>query len=84
MFAACIWVLCATATAFMPMRWQMFVVPVLALAAIGVLIAIGMAHGWVYVALGLIAFASMFRHPLRYGWAKLRGQNPQLPEELRK
>lgn len=30
--------------------------------------------------LGLAAFGSMFRNPLMFLWAKLRGQNPQVPQ----
>ena len=62
----CIWVLAAAATAMLPMRRQM--VPGLALLAATpvLLIWIGISHGWLWAALGLLAFLSMFRRPLSY------------------
>ena len=62
----CLWVLAAAATAMLPMRSQM--VPGLALLAAApvLLVWIGNAHGWLWLAIGLIAFLSMFRRPLAY------------------
>ena len=34
--------------------------------------------------LGLLAFLSMFRNPLKYLWKKARGGKPDLPEEIRR
>ena len=69
-----LWVLAATATAFLPMRRQR--VPGLALlvAAPGLLVWIGLAHGWLWLAFGLFAFASMFRRPLRYFMSRPLGR----------
>ncbi len=75
-----LWVFAATAVAFLPMRRQ-YLPGVLLLLAAPVLIAL------IYLQVGLLAglaalagFLSMFRNPLRYLWAKLRGRNPQVPE----
>ncbi len=63
---ACIWVLAATAVALLPYRRQM--VPGLALLIVApVLIGwIGWVHGWIWSAVALLAFGSMFRRPLIY------------------
>ena len=62
----CVWVLAAAATAMLPMRRQM--VPGLALLAAApvLLVWIGWMHGWLWLAIGLFAFLSMFRKPLWY------------------
>lgn len=62
---AALWVLAATATAFLPLRRQMIPGFGLLLAAPVLLIWIGLAHGWMWLAFGLFAFVSMFRRPLR-------------------
>ena len=61
-----LWVLAATATAFLPMRRQMIPGLALLLAAPVLLVWIGYAHGWLWLAFGTFAFVSMFRRPLRY------------------
>lgn len=62
----CLWVLAAAATAMLPMRRQM--VPGLALlvAAPALLVWIGLVHGWLWLAVGVFAFLSMFRNPVLY------------------
>ncbi len=77
---AILWVLASTVTAFLPIRYQYLPALSLLILAPILLIWIGVLHGWLWVVLGLLAFLSMFRNPLRYIWARLRGQNPQLPE----
>lgn len=79
----CFWVLAATVVAMLPMRRQF--VPGLALLLLApVLIGfIGWQHGWVFAVLGLVGFGSMFRNPLRYLWRRARGEQPELPPELR-
>lgn len=80
----CLWVIAATVVAMMPMRRQYvpgLILLVLAPILIGV---IGWEHGVWWAVGGLAAFVSMFRNPLKYMWKKARGQNPQLPKELRK
>lgn len=66
LIAGCFWVIAASLTALLPMRRQM--VPGLALLAATpvLLIWIGISHGWLWAALGLLAFLSMFRRPLSY------------------
>ncbi len=80
----CVWVLAAAATAMLPMRAQML--PGLALlAAAPVLLAwIGWAHGWLWLAIGLFAFLSMFRNPLLYVLRRALGRPARLPRELEK
>jgi signal transduction histidine kinase len=80
----CLWVLAAAATAMLPMRRQM--VPGLALlAAAPVLLAwIGWVHGWLWLAIGLFAFLSMFRNPLLYFRRRAMGRPVQVPKELEK
>ena len=81
---ACIaWVFTATGVAMLPMRRQIIPGTVLLLAAPVLILWIGVAVAWWAGVLALAAFVSMFRNPLRYYWARLRGQNPQLPPELR-
>lgn len=74
------WVFASVAVAMLPMRRQYVPGLILLLAAPVLIFAIGMELGWLAGLLALAAFISMFRNPLRYIWAKLRGQNPQVPE----
>ena len=84
LISGCFWVLAATVTAMLPMQRQM--VPGLILLATAPLIIawIGWQHGWIFAILGLLAFLSMFRNPLKYLWKKARGGKPDLPEEIRR
>lgn len=61
-----LWVLAATATAFLPMRRQMIPGLALLIAAPVLLVWIALAHGWAWAAFGLFALLSMFRRPLGY------------------
>jgi hypothetical protein len=76
---ACIWALAATATALMPMRWQVWPgIPLLVTAP--VLIGwIGMRHGWLVLMLALLAFLSMFRRPLVYLVLRAMGRPVEPP-----
>jgi signal transduction histidine kinase len=80
----CVWVLAAAITAMLPMRRQM--VPGLALLAAApvLLVWIGWAHGWLWLAFGLFAFLSMFRNPLIYFARRAMGRPAPLPKELEK
>jgi ABC-type transport system involved in cytochrome c biogenesis permease component len=80
----CLWVLGAALTALLPMRGQMLPGMTLLLTAPVLILWIGAAHGWIWVLPAVLAFASMFRNPLRYLWARARGQTPDLPPELRR
>jgi hypothetical protein len=79
-----LWVVAAALTAMLPMRAQM--VPGLALLAAApvLLVWIGHDHGWLWLALGLFAFVSMFRNPLRYFARRALGRPAPLPKELEK
>lgn len=80
----CVWVLAAAATAMLPMRRQM--VPGLALLAAApvLLVWIGWMHGWLWLAIGLFAFLSMFRNPLLYFLRRAMGRPARLPKEMEK
>ncbi len=84
LLAACLWVIAATIVAMLPMRMQF--VPGIILLGLAPVLILWMAYslGWWAGLLGLAAFLSMFRNPLRHFYAKARGRNPQLPPELRK
>ena len=76
---ACLWVLAATATAALPMRRQY--VPGIALLLLAPLLILWLSivHGvWIGL-VALLAFVSMFRNPLRYLLARLRGERPEVP-----
>ena len=77
------WVLAATAVAMLPMRQQYIPGVALLIAAPLLILWIGVSVAWGAGVLALAAFVAMFRNPLRYFWAKARGQNPELPKELR-
>ncbi len=61
-----VWVLAATATAFLPMRSQMLPGLLLLAAAPVLLVWIAIMQGWLWAGFGLFAFVSMFRRPLRH------------------
>lgn len=74
------WVFASAGVAMLPLRKQYFPALVLLLAAPVLIIMAGMQFGWIYALLGFIAFVSIFRKPLRYIAARLRGENPEIPE----
>ena len=80
----CVWVLASALTAMLPMRRQM--VPGIALLAMApvLLVWIGWVHGWLWLALGLFAFVSMFRNPLLYFLRRALGRPAPVPKELEK
>ncbi|NNK15993.1 MAG: DUF2484 family protein [Sulfitobacter sp.] len=75
-----LWVFASAGVAMLPMRRQYVPGIILLLAAPVLIIMIGQQVGWIPALLGLAAFVSMFRNPLLFILAKLRGQNPELPE----
>ncbi len=79
-WSAIAWVFASAAVATLPVRHQYFPALLLLLAAPVLIFMAGMQFGWLYAALALAAFISMFRNPLRYIAAKLRGENPEIPE----
>ncbi len=68
-----LWIIAAALTAMLPMRRQMLPGFALLIAAPILLIWIGATHGWIWVAFGIFAFASMFRRPLIYFARKAMG-----------
>ncbi|SDO44035.1 Protein of unknown function [Lutimaribacter pacificus] len=77
---AILWVIAATVTAMLPIRRQYAPGVILLLAAPVLIVWMGALHGWWLAVLGLAAFASMMRRPLRYLWRRARGERPELPE----
>lgn len=72
--AACLWVLVATAVAFLPMRVQWIVG--LPLVAAGVVLIVWLSRdvsAWIGIAASA-ALVSVFRKPLGYLAARLRGR----------
>jgi len=74
------WVLAATCTALLPMRRQYLPGVTLLVLAPVLIIWLGYENGWGWSFAGLLAFISMFRNPLRYFYARARGQRPELPK----
>lgn len=79
-----LWVLASALTAMLPMRHQMLPGLALLLSAPVLLVWIARVHGWLWLALGLIAFLSMFRNPLLYFARRALGRPAPLPKELKK
>lgn len=77
--AACVWVLVGAVTAALPLRYQMVPGAILLLTALPLMVWIGAQNGWHWTGIGLMAFLSMFRRPLLYLLARLRGEEPELP-----
>ena len=66
-----LWVIAASVTAMLPMRWQIYPGLPLLVAVPFLLGWIGWVHGIWWVVAGLLAFASMFRRPLHYLFLRL-------------
>lgn len=81
--AGIVWALATTVTALLPMRRQMLPGVALLVAAPVLIGWIGWVHGWLWAALGLAAFLSMFRNPLLYFARRALGCDAPLPPELR-
>ncbi|QMU58187.1 MAG: DUF2484 family protein [Boseongicola sp.] len=79
LIAGCVWVFCATVVAAFPMRRQFAPGFVLLLAAPVLLGWMAWEHGVWIMALGIFAFVSMFRHPLRYILRRVCGDRPEIP-----
>lgn len=80
----CVWVLASAIVATVPMRRQMVPGVTLLLAAPVLLVGTGWAHGWVWLAVGLFAFVSMFRNPRHSFARRALGLPAPLPKELEK
>ena len=81
---ACLWVVAGAITAMLPMKYQIYLGIPLLLSAPVLLIWIGLTHGWLWLILGLLAFASMFRRPLIYLSRKAMGLPVVDPRTLRR
>jgi hypothetical protein len=77
-----VWVVASAVVAMLPMRRQMAPGIALLIAAPVLLVWIGYAHGWLWLAIGVFAFVSMFRNPLRYFLSRALGRPAPLPREL--
>jgi hypothetical protein len=75
-----LWVLVSTVTAMLPMRRQYLPGITLLILAPILILWLSIAHGWWIGVLALFAFVSMFRNPLKYLIARLRGERPELPK----
>lgn len=80
----CLWVIASALVAMLPMRQQMLPGVALLIAAPVLLVWIGRVHGWIWLAIGLFAFVSMFRNPLRYFLFRALGRSAPLPKDLQK
>ncbi|WP_298297309.1 DUF2484 family protein [uncultured Litoreibacter sp.] len=76
---AALWAVAATLVALLPMRYQYVPGVTLLIAAPFLIGFIGYEHGIWFAALGLAAFASMFRNPLIYFYRRARGEKPEIP-----
>lgn len=75
----CVWVFLATIVAALPMRRQYAPGSALLIAAPVLLGWIASLHGlWIF-GIGLFAFVSMFRNPLKYLLRRARGEKPEIP-----
>ena len=75
-----LYVICAAIVAMLPIRRQYWPAGIMLLLAPILLGFIGYQHGWIWFVIGMFAFLSMFRNPLRYLWKKARGEHVELPE----
>lgn len=72
----------SAACAMLPIRYQYVSEVILLIAAPILILLIGtQVSAWIAIA-AIVASISMFRNPLRYLWAKIRGQNLQRPPEV--
>jgi hypothetical protein len=78
------WVIASAIVAMLPMPQQMMPGIALLVAAPVLLVWIASVHGWVWLALGLFAFVSMFRNPLRHVARRALGRPAPLPKEPEK
>ena len=79
---AAIWAILSTIVALLPMRRQFIPGATLLFSAPVLLVYIGIQHGFLIAGVGLLAFLSMFRNPLRYLVRKALGLPTELPKEL--
>jgi hypothetical protein len=76
----CLWVLASACVALLHLRYQYLPGVLLMIAAPLLALWIGAEVGWWAACVALLAFASMFRNPLRYFWARARELRPEIPK----
>ena len=79
---ACLWVLASAITAMLPMKHQIYSGLPLLIATPFMLGFLGYQYGIWVLLIGLAAFISMFRNPLKYFARRALGLPTQLPKEL--
>ncbi|MEM7723334.1 MAG: DUF2484 family protein [Pseudomonadota bacterium] len=75
---ACLWVVAATITALLPMRYQYAPGLTLLILSVPLMVFVGLEVDWSWAALILLAILSMFRRPLMFfagrARARMRGE----------
>ncbi len=74
------WVLASTALAFLPIRHQIRPGMFLMATAPILIVGLGLEYGWIMGVAAALAFVSMYRNPLRYVWARIQGEKPEIPK----
>lgn len=77
---AALWVVASAITSFLSMKRQFLPGIILLVAAPVIIIWLGYDFGWWVSIIGLFAFVSMFRNPLKYFYCRARGENPEIPQ----
>ena len=75
-----VWVLLATVTALLPVRFQYTPGVTLLVLAPFLIVWLGYDFGWLWGVVAFLGFVSMFRNPLKYLYARARGSKPELPK----
>ncbi|GGD42626.1 DUF2484 family protein [Sinisalibacter lacisalsi] len=78
---AALWVIAATAVAFLPIRRQIIPGAALGLAGLALIVWIGVDHGWLWALPAFLAFASLFRNGFKAIPALIRGEKLEIPDE---
>ncbi|HHS93813.1 MAG TPA: DUF2484 family protein [Rhodobacterales bacterium] len=79
LIAAALWVLAGALISPLPIRLQILPGSLLLLTALPLIVWLGVQNGWLWTALGLAAFLSMFRRPLLHLLARARRRQPPPP-----
>lgn len=74
-----LWVFLSATVATLPLRLQFIPGAILFCAAPVLIVVIGFSVGWLFALPALAAFVSMYRTPLRFLLARLRGQKSEVP-----
>lgn len=80
LWACILWVFASAACAMLPMRRQYVPGVMLLIAAPVLIVWIGFQIHPLAAIAAFAAFVSMFRNPLRYLYARLKGEEPELPK----